>query len=248
MRSFYAPLFLFESMKASITKINKLLLSKFGVPNRNSNETDPVDALIATILSQNTTDKNSYKAYMNLKANFKNWNEVAAANQKTIEQIIRVGGLAKQKSKVIKIILKELFEKRGKITLDYLEKLTNDEVLNELLKFKGVGVKTASCVMLFSLERNICPVDTHVHRTVNRIGLVNTKSPVKTFELLNKNLPSGVAHSFHTNLIKLGRDICKSGKPLCKICPLVKICTYKEKNMHLISKVTKNDFLLLDNV
>ncbi|OGU42748.1 MAG: endonuclease III [Ignavibacteria bacterium RIFOXYB2_FULL_35_12] len=235
-------------MKSLINKINKILISKFGVPNRNAAEMDPVDVLIATILSQNTTDKNSYKAYKNLKANFKNWNEVASAKQKTIEQNIRIGGLAKQKAKSIKIILNELLKQKGKVTLDYLKKLPNDEVVSELVKFNGVGVKTASCVLLFSLNRDVCPVDTHVHRTANRIGLVKTKSPEKTFELLNKNLPAGAAHSFHTNLIKLGRDICKSGRPLCTICPLFKICTYAEKNMHSISKVTKNDFLLLDNV
>jgi endonuclease III len=235
-------------MKALIVKVNKLLLSRFGEPKRNEAETDSVDALIATILSQNTTDKNSYKAYMNLKNNFKNWNEVASANQKTIEGNIRVGGLAKQKAKSIRTILNQLKKERGKINLDYLNRMTNDEVINELIKFNGVGVKTASCVLLFSLNRNVCPVDTHVHRTANRIGLVKTKSPDKTFEIINENLPEGVAHSFHTNLIMLGRDICKSGKPLCTICPLIKICTYKEKNMHKVSRTTKNDFLLLDNV
>lgn len=235
-------------MKSRINKINKILISKFGLPKRNAAETDPVDVLIATILSQNTTDKNSYKAYKNLKANFKNWNEVASAKQKTIEQNIRIGGLAKQKAKSIKIILNELLKQKGRVTLDYLKTLPNDEVVSELVKFNGVGIKTASCILLFSLQRNVCPVDTHVHRTVNRIGLVKTKSPDKTFENLNKNLPTGVAHSFHTNLIKLGRDICKSGRPLCTICPLLKICAYEEKNMHSISKVTNNDFLLLDNV
>ena len=114
-------LFFCGSMKALINKINKLLISKFGVPKRNDAETDPVDALIATILSQNTTDKNSYKAYKNLKSNFKNWNEAASAKQSTIEQNIRVGGLAKQKAKSIKIILNQLMKERGKINLDYLE-------------------------------------------------------------------------------------------------------------------------------
>jgi endonuclease III len=235
-------------MKALINKINKLLVSRFGLPKRNDAETDPVDALIATILSQNTTDINSYKAYKNLKSNFKNWNEAASAKQSAIEHNIRVGGLAKQKAKSIKVILSQLSKERGKISLDYLKKMANEEVISELVRFNGVGVKTASCVLLFSLQRDICPVDTHVHRTANRIGLVKTKSPEKTFELLNKNLPTGIAHSFHTNLIKLGRDVCKSGKPICTSCPLFKVCTFKEKNMRPISKVTKNDFLLLDNV
>jgi len=235
-------------MKTLINRINKLLISRFGVPIRNGAESDGVDVLIATILSQNTTDKNSYRAYQNLKRNFKDWNEAASSKLKTIEQNIRVGGLAKQKAKSIKLILNELLSRRGKITLDYLRKYPTDEVIDELIKFNGVGIKTASCVLLFSFKRNVCPVDTHVHRTVNRIGFVKTKSPDKTFELINKNLPAGTAHSFHTNLIKLGRDICKSGKPLCSICPLLKVCKFNEKNMLPISQKTKNDFLLLDNV
>jgi len=248
LRSFDAPLFLFENMKSLINKINKILTARFGVLIRINSEADPVNTLIATILSQNTTDRNSYKAYKNLKNNFNNWEEVASAKQKTIEQNIRIGGLAKQKAKSIKIILNQLKKDNEKIGLDFLKRMSNDEAINELIKFNGVGVKTASCVLLFSLKRNICPVDTHVHRTANRIGLVKSKTPDKTFELLNKNLPAGTAHSFHTNLIKLGRDICKSGKPLCIICPLLKICTYEEKNMIPIFRVTKNDFLLLDNV
>jgi len=109
-------------------------------------------------------------------------------------------------------------------------------------------VKTASCVLLFSMNRNICPVDTHVHRTLNRIGLVNTNSPEKTFYKINGNIPRGAAHSFHTNLIRLGREICKPSKPKCSICPLIKKCNYDFKNFELYAVHKKNDFMLLDNI
>ncbi len=234
-------------MKLLLKKINKFLIHQFGKPEQ-SNSADAIDMLIATILSQNTTDKNSYKAYMNLRNNFKGWDEVASAKEKVIETQIRIGGLAKQKAKSIKRILIELKKVKGKIDLDYLQKMSNDEAIAELTKFKGVGIKTASCVLLFSLKRNVCPVDTHVHRVLNRVGIVCTKSPDKTFELLNKNLPEGVAHSLHTNLIKLGRDICKSGKPFCSVCVLKKICAFDKKNMLPISSISRNHFLLLDNV
>jgi endonuclease-3 len=237
-----------KSPTDQIKKINKQLIKKFGIPPRAKRLPNPIDLLIATTLSQNTNDKNSYKAYMNLKSSFNNWDEVAAARQKTIEEKIRVAGLAKQKAKSIKMILNRLKKKNGKISLDYLKKMSTDKVISELISFNGVGVKTASCVLLFSMQRNICPVDTHVHRTLNRIGFVKTKSPDKTFDFLNKNLPKGIAHSLHTNLIKLGRDICKAGKPLCSACPLINICTYPEKNLADVQKYIKNDFLLLDNV
>ena len=120
--------------------------------------------------------------------------------------------------------------------------------MDELTSYKGVGVKTASCVLLFSLNRNICPVDTHVHRTLNRIGLVKTSIPEKTFnELLNK-IPEGIAHSFHTNLIRLGREICKPTNPNCVQCPLLKICRYDQKNLELNKPQKKREFMLLDNL
>ena len=117
-----------------------------------------------------------------------------------------------------------------------------------MTSINGVGVKTASCVLLFSLDRNACPVDTHVHRTLNRIGLVKTNSPEKTFYEINDNLPDRTAHQFHTNLIKLGREICKPAKPLCSECPLLKICNYKSKNLGKAVKSRNNDFLLLDSI
>jgi len=113
---------------------------------------------------------------------------------------------------------------------------------------KGVGLKTASCVLLFALDKNVCPVDTHVHRTINRIGIVNEKTPDKTFNALNKILPDGIAHSFHTNLIRLGREICKPKKPVCSVCPLIKNCQYSDKNFEANTKLSNKSFMLLDNV
>ncbi|MEJ2493746.1 MAG: endonuclease III, partial [Ignavibacteriaceae bacterium] len=125
---------------------------------------------------------------------------------------------------------------------------SNKEVIDELTKYDGVGVKTASCVLLFSMNRNVCPVDTHVHRTLNRIGLVKTNSPDKTFSEIFGKIPEGIAHTFHTNLIRLGRDICKSAKPVCSVCPLQKICKYDDKNFDYLPDRKKNDFMLLDNI
>ena len=196
-------------MKEKINKINRLLVRHFGIPYRAKKLPNPIDALIATILSQNTNDRNSYQAYNNLKKKYKTWEELSDASRKEIESVIRVAGLGKQKSASIKSFLSTLKKKNGKLNLQYIKKMSDEEILAELTTIKGVGVKTASCVLLFSLDRNICPVDTHVHRTLNRIGIVNTKTPDKTFEQIKDQLPDGVAHQFHTNLIKLGREKCK---------------------------------------
>jgi endonuclease-3 len=223
-------------MKKKINKINRLLIQFFGIPQRNKKNPDPVDMLIGTILSQNTNDKNSYQAYQNLKQKYGSWDDVAKLTPSSIERIIKVAGLGKQKSKAINNVLKGLKKKNGKISLKFLTKQDDKSVIDELIKFDGVGVKTASSV------------DTHVHRTLNRIGLVNTNTPDKTFNEIFGQIPAGAAHSFHTNLIRLGREICKSSKPKCSICPLLKYCRYDSKTFNEDAVQKKNDFMLLDNI
>ncbi len=155
--------------------------------------------------------------------------------------------MARQKSEAIKNLIDSL-NKSGNISINFIKPLDNNLAIEQLSSYKGIGVKTASCVLLFSLDRNICPVDTHVYRTTNRIGIVSEKTPDKTFFALNKNFPEGIAHSFHTNLIRLGREICKPTKPSCGICPLFKICNYPDKNFDIKKEGSKRDFMLLDNV
>ncbi|HKI79204.1 MAG TPA: endonuclease III [Ignavibacteriaceae bacterium] len=235
-------------LKRKIEKANNLLIKKYGIPQRSKTPPDPVDMIIATILSQNTNDKNSYKAFQNLKGKYKSWNEVAKLTTAQIEKLIKTAGLGKQKSKAIKNLLITLLKEKGKISLKYLNKMEDEEILKELTTFPGVGLKTASCVLLFAMRKNFCPVDTHVHRTTNRIGIVMTSTPDKSFKILNENMPDGMAHQFHTNLIRLGREICKPSKPSCKICPLLKICEYPDKNLEETTNYKINDFLLLDSI
>lgn len=241
-----------DSTANFILKINESLLKTFGKPQRNFNS-DPVDILIATIISQNTNDINSHKAFRNLKKQFSKNDGILNASLITIEKAIKIAGLAKQKSKAIKNALKKIYNDNGKLSLDFLKNLEIEEALNYLSSFNGVGLKTAACVLLFGLHRNVCPVDTHIHRILNRIGIVNTRDRNKTFYELNKFLPDGIAHEFHTNLIKLGRITCLSQKPKCFECPLNSLCKYEKKNLVIpvFNKtiINKNkDFMLLDNV
>lgn len=233
--------------KKFISNVNKHLIKYFGFPDRQNPLPDSLDTLIATILSQNTNDNNSYKAYQNLRKKFSKWVEVMKAKRSSIENLIRIGGLAKQKSAAIKNLVTKLMANND-IKLKSILKMNDEEALNYLTEFDGIGIKTASCVLLFSLDRNVCPVDTHVHRTLNRIGIVNEKTPDKTFYSLIKILPDGVAHSFHTNLIRLGREVCKPTKPYCSICPLEKICRYDQKNFSGLTNSSEKSFMLLDNV
>ena len=235
-------------MKKKIEKINSLLVEYFGIPPKAKNNPNSLDTIIGTILSQNTNDKNSYQAYRNLKDNFRNWNELAELTPTKIEKYIKVAGLGKQKSKAIYELLQSLKKKEKSVSLDHIKIKNNAEILEDLTSYNGVGVKTASCVLLFSLGRNVCPVDTHVHRTLNRIGLVETNTPEKTFYKILNNIPEKTAHSFHTNLIRLGREICKPTNPNCSICPLLKLCKFDHKSLTTKIQNKTISFMLLDNL
>ncbi len=235
-------------MKSKIKEINRRLLKFLGKPDKADIPPNPVELIIATILSQNTNDNNSYKAFNQLREYFPQWEKIKNAKLSTIERLIKPAGLNKQKAKAIKNFVNELIKSNGKAELNFDDK-SNDEILSYLTSFNGIGVKTASCVLLFSLQRDVCPVDTHVFRIVNRLGLVNSKNRDSTFWELNKYMPKGVAHSFHTNLIRLGRAICKPANPNCSVCPLEDICAYENKNYEQKSSDLKfRDFMLLDNV
>lgn len=235
-------------MKSVIEKINKALINHFGIPERSKRLPDPLDIIIGTILSQNTNDKNSYKAFLNLKNSVKVWDDVLKMKPTQVEKLIKVAGLGKQKSKAIINLLKNLKKDNGRISLNHIKKKKDEEIIDELTSHKGIGVKTASCVLLFSLNRNICPVDTHVHRILNRIGLVRTSNPEKTFYAIKNFIPEKSAHSFHTNLLRLGREYCTPTNPRCYDCPIESECNYPDKNYSNKRTINKNDFFLLDSI
>jgi len=234
-------------LKKKILEVDKALIGHYGLPERNSKLPEPIDMLIATILSQNTNDKNSHRAWLNLKSKYKSWHLLLNVSIKQLQNEIRVAGLTKQKASAIKGVIKKEYTEGGSLSLSQIKNMPNTEALTYLTNFDGVGVKTASCVLLFSLNRNVCPVDTHVHRISNRIGLVVTKTADNTFIRLNQNLPLAIAHSFHTNLIKLGREFCKPTNPACKECPIENQCEFEGKNFQN-KKSRENNFMLLDNV
>lgn len=226
----------------------------FNQKRDNEEKTDPdiLDLLIATKLSQNTTDKTSFRAYTNLKNTFKTWDEVINAPLQKIKDSIQVCGLANTKARQIKKMLKEMKEKYGSLDLSFLKKMSDDDVYKELLQYDGIGVKTTSCVLAFSLKRDVFPVDTHVHRILNRLKLVKTSTAEKTFEEIKDKIPQGEKPTFHTNLIKFGRNMCKATSPLCNVCFLYNECGFEEKEKYkdreIPLNITENNFIILENI
>lgn len=234
-----------------INTIIKLLQNEFPGFEPQPAKADPLDVLIATKLSQNTTDKTSYRAFTNLKNDFRNWDEVMDASPASIRKAIRVCGLVNTKTADIKNLLKQMNKKYGKLSLKFLEKLDDKSIYEELLQYKGIGVKTISCVLAFSLGRDVLPVDTHVHRVMNRLGIVKTSAPEKTFEHANLLIPKGKKFLFHTLLIRFGRKICRSVNPLCGKCSLYDLCEFKDKENYALksnAKPKENNFIILEHI
>lgn len=206
--------------------IGRSLEGAYGRPERRTRR-DLIAGLVGTILSQNTTDTNSRAAFLSLRERFHDWGQVERANVRSIESAIRGGGLAWTKARTIKRVLRDIHASTGKLDLGFLRRMSDDEVFDYLLAFDGVGLKTAACVVLFDLGRDVMPVDTHVHRVVGRLGVVgHPRSRDATFEALRGVVPPGESLSLHVNIIRLGRAVCRPRDPDCPGCPVRPECDY----------------------
>ena len=191
---------------------------------------DPMTELVLTILSQNTSDTNSGRAFMRLRERFPAWDALRDAPVAEIEGAIAVGGLARQKAPRIKASLQAVYDARGGWDLEFLRELPMEEAKAWLRTLKGVGPKTAACVLMFALGRPALPVDTHVHRVAQRLGLVPAKasaekaSAEKAHDILEALLAPEEVYPFHISLIKHGRRLCRAQRPLCGECPLLDGC------------------------
>lgn len=210
-------------------QILNLLITEYGYREWQPDH-DPISMLVQTILSQNTSDRNSHRAFGSLKASFDNWKKVADASISRIADSIRAGGLAEIKARYIKQALDAIKLKRGNLELDFLKRLTVDEARDWLLQLPGVGMKTASCVLLFSLGIPALPVDTHIFRVARRLGLIDAKATVdKAHKILESIVPHDTIYAFHVLLIEHGRKVCKSQRPRCRLCVLQKSCPSYEQ-------------------
>ena len=185
----------------------------------------PLGSLILTILSQSTNDNNRDVAYARLKERFPDWESVMRASAADIIEAIRPAGLGNQKGQRIKDVLTWIYNTYGSFDLDFICDMEPQQVINTFTKLKGVGLKTISVVLMFTCGVDIFPVDTHVHRICQRLGLVpDNANAEKTHLLMQPQVPDGKSYSLHMNFLRLGRTICKAQKPRCFECPLADLC------------------------
>lgn len=202
------------------------LASVFGHPDWR-NPLPAVDELVCTILSQNTNDRNRDIAFNALKKRFATWEEVIRADEEDIIDAIRIAGLANQKGPRIKAVLTRIKQERGDLDLSFLSDLPVEEAREWLLRFNGVGRKTAAIVLQFSLNKPAFPVDTHIYRVTGRLGVrPEALSVEQTHILMEKLIDPSEYYAGHLNLIRLGRELCRARKPECLRCPLNDLCRF----------------------
>ena len=186
-------------------------------------QTGPFSILIGTILSARTKDETTTNAVKVLFSKYKNAKQLSNAKIKDVEKIIKSIGFYHVKSKRIINVAKIISTKyRGRVP----------DNLDELISLPGVGRKTANCVLVYAFEKPAIPVDIHVHRISNRLGLVDTKDPEETEQVLMKKIPKKYWIQINDTFVMYGQNICKPISPMCTVCKIKNDCKYyKSRNV-----------------
>lgn len=212
-----------------IAAVHRRLGEAYGYPTWQPHGETAIDELILTFLGQNTSDANAAHAFTSLKAAYPTPQAVMDAPVDALTEVIRSGGLAKQKAPRIQAALRGIYAERGDFDLSWLAGLPVEEARAWLIRLDGVGAKTASIVLLFCFNRPAFPVDTHVHRTTRRLGLApSTASPDKVMRIIEEHASPSTFYPLHMNLISHGRAVCKAQRPRCEACVLADLCDWRQ--------------------
>jgi len=214
------------ALARKMMRINTLLEGQYGSKTPRT-EKDPLTELIFTMLSQNTSDTNRDRAFASLRRQFPSWKDVASASATRVAKSIEVGGLSRIKASRILKLLRHVEKSCGELSLDFLTNWPDEQIERYLSGLEGVGPKTIACVLVFSLGRNVMPVDTHVRRVSTRLGILPEKlSDYAAHEYFLRFRDQLSLFQLHLNLIGHGRKTCRARKPLCQQCVIRRLCNY----------------------
>jgi endonuclease-3 len=216
-----------EALSAKAAEVTKRLTQLYGELPFSSK--DPMSMLVEILLSHRTYDAQTDAAYGNLLQRFGSWEAVRDAPTAEVQETIANVNFPEVKAPRIQAVLRQITEERGNLNLDFLCDLPIEESMQWLDRFEGVGPKTTACVLLFSCQRAVLPVDTHVARTSIRLGLIGKKvSADAAHNLLQALLPQNARsiYNFHKALLRHGQRVCVFERPRCNQCVLTDICDY----------------------
>jgi len=215
--------------KIDVESLLARLENEFGRP-RMIARFDPIEELVSCIMSQHTSDANSFPTFTRLRETFTDWQDIVGAGADRIADTIRHAGLANQKSKNIVESLKRIKSEFGDYTLEPLRSMTLVGARDWLVQLPGVGPKTASIVLCFSFGMGAIPVDTHIFRVSWRLGLIDESiGESKSHDALLKLVPPKDAFRFHVLLIQQGRIVCRAPLPECTKCVVQDLCPWHAK-------------------
>lgn len=220
-----------DECRTLVRRVCENLDGEYGA-KRNRPNRKPLDTLVGIILSQQNSSASSHACFTELKRRFPTWEAALAAPVGAIEDAIRRGGLARIKARRIHAILAELLARHGSLELGHLANLTPDDAVVELSRLPGVGPKTARCVLLFSLGADVFPMDVHIFRIAERLGLIAPKTPdARAHRIVGALIPDGRRYSAHVNMIEHGRTVCRPTAPKCDACCLLEYCPYGQRRL-----------------
>lgn len=216
-----------RGLESKARKIYELLVEEYGEPEWNPSRSG-FEQLIQTILSANTNDRNSGRAFERLKTRFAgDWDAVRTAPLEEIKEVIRIAGMYNQKAPHIVETLEILHREKGRYSLDHVREMAPAAAQTYLQRFPGVGHKTASIVLLFAYGMAAFPVDTHVQRVTQRLGMSGRRAAAEKIKgVWEKALPEETYFCLHVNLIRHGRSVCSARTPRCGVCVLNGDCDY----------------------
>jgi DNA-cytosine methyltransferase len=209
-----------------IKELSELLDFEYGSPDHN-NKKDPLDELMYILLSRRTRGIGYEMVYDKLKKKFPNWEDTAKAPSQQILRVIESAGLGPKRVREIKENLCIIHERFREYSLNRLRKWHNIKVFEFLTSLEGIGPKSAYCIMMYSLKREVFPVDTHVNRICQRLGLIEMGLDHKKGQTLLADVFRGpLRYSLHVNMVAHGREVCRSMNPRCSKCIIAGFCKW----------------------
>ena len=207
-----------------VREIEQRLKAAYGQPDHH-NPTDPLDDLVFVVLSRMTQEVKYKRTYDALRDAYPSWQLVREAPAHDVELVLKDAGLAPTKTRHLQSLLEEIESREHRLDLGRLGALSDQEVEDYLTSLPGVALKTAQCVMLYALGRDVCPVDTHVWRVSQRLGLAPPGLwSERKGRALEASLPTGIRGSLHRTLVAHGRAVCIARAARCDLCVIAELC------------------------